>query len=191
MLTENQKAIRLGRFTASTIEKLMKPKGIGEGGMTYIYEKAGELMTGKIKEIPVSYSMQWGIDNEPLALQHLEAVLNTNFPESDSVVKGIICGTPDRIGVEIKCPNTDTHLYYGSMLSGNDLKSCKPEYYWQIQTYMYLFDRKNWLFVSYDPRVLIPKKQMFVFTVDRNDADILLLNQRVLQAGEILKSIME
>ena len=42
MGTDEWFAGRLGRFTSSEIYHLMGAKGIGEGGLSYIYRKVGE-----------------------------------------------------------------------------------------------------------------------------------------------------
>ena len=38
---------RIGKFTSSKIVALMPEKGIGSGGMTYIYQKASEFLIGQ------------------------------------------------------------------------------------------------------------------------------------------------
>ena len=46
MGTDEWFAGRLGRFTSSEIYHLMGAKGIGEGGLSYIYRKVGEEICG-------------------------------------------------------------------------------------------------------------------------------------------------
>ncbi len=195
-LTTEQKALRLGKFTASTIEKLCKPKGFGDAGLDYIYEKAAETLTGECIDLFVNKSMQWGIDNEPNAIAHFEAVKSVKVKPSDTIVLGELVGTPDGIiegfgGIEIKCPDSKTHVKYLAMDSGDDLKSVNATYYWQIQAYMLLTGAEKWYFVTYDPRVRVDNKVMGIFTINRNKEDIDLLISRVKLASEILNNLLK
>jgi hypothetical protein len=201
-LTAEQIQIRLGKFNASTVDALMKPKGLGVGGHTYIREKIAERETGLIKEMPVSKSMQWGIDYEEEAVSRIAAALKLNLLKNETSLKNAdynLTGTPDVIinvvdgngihldtGIEIKCPNTDTHIEFGLMSSGVELKNVEPKYYWQILSYMFLTGYDSWIFASYDPRMLTPRKQLYVFTINRNETDIELLKCRLTEAKEIL-----
>lgn len=193
-LSNEQIQARLGKFTASNIEKICKPKGFGETGKTYVREKLAELMTGQTKEIPVSKAMQWGIDNEQFAIEYFNSAMGLRAIKNDLVFTDKthnLSGTPDailpnRIGIEIKCPNTDTHIEFGLMDSGADLLKIAPEYYYQIQTYIHLTEFDKFYFVSYDPRVLETKRKMFIFTVERDEQAIELIKSRCLDALEIL-----
>jgi hypothetical protein len=201
-LTPEQIQIRLGKFNASTVEALMKPKGLGKGGLTYINEKIAERETGLTKEIPVSKAMQWGIDHEDEAIQRIAASLKLDLVKNELSIKDDeynLSGTPDVIinvtdesglllntGIEIKCPNTDTHIEYAGMSKGLELKEVEPKYYWQIVSYMLLTGYDSWFFATYDPRMLTARKQLYIFTINRNEADIELLKSRLTEANSIL-----
>lgn len=204
MLTDAQKQIRLGKFNASTVEALMKPKGIGKGGLTYILEKLSEQKTGLIKEIPVTKSMQWGIDNEDSAIERLSNVLNIPMQKNEISLKDTtynLTGTPDVListidektgltintGAEIKCPNSETHIEYATMTNGSDLREIEPKYYWQIVSYMLLTNYDSWFFITYDPRIIEEKQQMYVFIINRNESDVDLLKSRLIEANNILE----
>jgi hypothetical protein len=200
-LTDENKKARLGKFTASSIEAICKPKGLGQTGASYVFEKIAEILTGQQKEIPTTKAMQWGVDIEAVAVAHLSQVLKMPLTKNEDTLTHdslLLCGTPDIIindvditgfqlncGVELKCPNSDTHLTYGIMASGDDLKKEEPKYYWQIVAYMLLTGFDSWIFVSYDPRVIEPKKRMYIFTIKRNEEDILFLTERI-KAAEVL-----
>jgi hypothetical protein len=57
--------------------------------------------------------------------------------------------------------------------------------------YMYILNYDKWYFVSFDPRVKENKRKMFIFTIHRNNDDIMLLIKRLLQANEIKLNILE
>jgi hypothetical protein len=193
-LTTEQMKFRLGKFTASNIEAICKPKGLGETGLSYIESKAAEILTGECETSSQNAAMQWGIDNEPNALAHFESVKKVKLKKSESIIKNMIVGTPDALGknygVEIKCPESKKHVRYLSMENGNSLKTINPVYWWQIQCYMFLTGFNFWYFVSYDPRIRVPEKVMGIFKIERNQEDINLLIERVNLATEILQKIV-
>jgi hypothetical protein len=88
-------AIRLGRFTASELHRLMapskremtdeelkaRPKGskatlttdyskLSEAAMTYVTEKVAEVFTGHAKSQGYAFPLVWGQDNEPVAAEY-------------------------------------------------------------------------------------------------------------------------
>lgn len=201
-LTEEQKALRIGHFTASTIYKLMKPKGIGAGGMTYIIEKAAEFMTGQ-RNLPefTSKSTQWGIDHEEEAKAYFKAATGLEITKSETLSyqnDGITCllATPDGeinkqdCGFEIKCPyNSGNHLKCLLLENQEDLLEFKEEWFWQIYAGMFVTGLNKWKFCSYDPRFK-QEKRMLILNIDLIPEHLTLLKNRVTEAKLIFDNIL-
>jgi len=182
-LTDEQFKLRLGKYCASTIEALMKPKGLGAGGETYILKCKTELATGTRQEFAPSKAMQWGIDHEDEARDYFEACTGLSLVKGSTIVVGEIAGTPDFIslteGYEVKCSESHTHyrrLFYNNW---EDVKKEEPVYYWQMVTYMYLLGYKQWNLLSYDPRMIDSKERLIKIAIPRIETDIQLLLTRV------------
>jgi len=113
--------------------------------------------------------MQWGTDNEPVARLEYE-LLSGNIVEDTSLWlhDNLDAGaSPDGlIGddglLEIKCPNTATHL--DTLIK----KKLPRQYVGQVQGQMWITGRKWCDFVSYDPR-LEGKAKLIIIRVDRDD----------------------
>jgi len=197
---------RRGKFTASEFHRLMTcltKSNLPVGAMTYATEKAVELLTAD--PLPntnfVSRDMQWGLDHELDAIAAFEqktglAVSHTGVNQSLIMKGDSIGGTPDGLinqnsAVEIKCPNSTTHLKYFGIRSAETLKTIAPNYYWQIQGLLHITGRDHWYFISYDPRYTDVNLRLYWVKILPNEQDIDLLSQR-LQMGieyrdEILK----
>jgi hypothetical protein len=203
---------RLGIPTASGIWAIMtNGRGkdtMGATALAYAQDMAIGLLTGISPHVPTTYAMQWGIDHELEAIARFEADKgliisaigdNQRFILSDN---GLFGGTPDGLifdhekivgGLEVKCPNSKTHLGYRAVSDAQTLKSAKPEYYWQCQTLMALTDTGSWHFMSYDPRFTNKAPQFVAHyaEIERNDNDIAMLINRVYEAKKIRDRIIE
>ena len=146
-----------------------------------------EILTGKPTPSGfVSYEMQWGIDNEPLARAEYEIRTgqmvdqvgfllhpkNDRFGASpDGVINpsGSVEGVETIEGIlEIKCPKTSTHLAY--MLAGEVPSAYIPQMDWEMAC-----AGAEWGdFVSFDPR-LPEHLQFFTKRVMRDNARIAAL----------------
>lgn len=203
-LTDEQKKLRLGKFTGSEIHKLMGARGFGKTGETYITEKAAEFLTGEpIKPEFTAASTQWGIDHEFEAKMYFESATGAKIFETGTIENKYICGTPDGIiedyhknskqescGFEIKCPyNSGNHLKNFLMQNANDLLVLRPEYYWQIIAYMWLAGFSKWKFCSYDPRFK-EEKRMLILNIDLIPEHLELLKNRVVEATLIYNNII-
>lgn len=193
--TPGQQALRLGMFTGSEVYKLMGAKGLGKTGETYIYEKVAEFLTGQpCKEEFTAASTNWGKEHEPEAKLYFEAATGLKILPATTISNGQISGTPDGLlpecGFEIKCPfNSGNHLRNLLMKGGMDLLNFRPEYYWQIISYMWLTGLKAWKFCSYDPRFK-EEKRMLILNINHNEASLKLLQDRVTEARLIFDNIL-
>lgn len=189
---------RAGLFTASEISKILKPKGFGQTGESYIFEKAAEKLGARKEEI-TSKEMQWGVDWEYTAISWYKSAFNVIVSEIGFVRKPDIeigCSPDGWVhselkGIEIKCLYTiDKHIRVGSMRSEKELKNYSDAYYWQVKTSMLVMDCDKWDFVSFDPRYPDNCK-MFVMTLNRDEKEDLFITERVKQATEMRDEILE
>jgi len=148
---------RLGVVTASRMADLTAKikSGYGASRGNYLAEKLIERLTGEPQDTYVNASMQWGVDNEPFARDAYEFYTNQKVVETGFMLHPTIknCGaSPDGlIGdkgmIEIKCPNTATHVEYL-------LKEEIPlKYQLQMQLQLMVCNRDWCDFVSFDPRL--------------------------------------
>lgn len=173
---------RIGRFTASEIHKLFvasrtKGKHFGDTAMTYIRQKAAELLTLQVKEEINFKQAEWGKANEFEAVQAFEkltglkgqyyGVANPTFFNYGDYAGG----SPDweiegEEGADVKCPfNTDEHVKNLMLKSADDFSDVRWEYYCQAQMNMYIRKWKRFHFVSYDPRMIEHKYRLKILTV--------------------------
>lgn len=194
---------RCGKFTASEIFKLLvKGKGgeyFGVGAKTYIRLKAAEILTlepnngGRIN----GYAMEWGNAHEHEAIERFIkdtgtkadyfGGANPKFFEYSNFSGGSPDALTDEAVIEIKCPyNSAEHLEHLMFNDEEDIKAYVPEYYWQITANMLFTDRNKAIFISYDPRFADENLQIKVVEFEANQADILLLKERIVEAEKQL-----
>jgi putative phage-type endonuclease len=176
---------RSGKVTASAItDVLAKGKTKGTEAITRVNYRAkliAEILTGRpVEDEFVSFKMQWGIDTEPFARAAYELEQDTTIESVGFVLHPRIeCfgASPDGLVgpdglVQIKCPNTATHLNY--LLKGE----VPTEYQPQMLVEMVCANRQWCDFVSFDPR--LPKYlQLFVRRFQRDDARIAEIETKV------------
>ena len=173
---------RLGKVTASRVADIIaKTKsGYSTSRANYMAELVCERLTGKSGDNYQSGAMLWGIEQEPLARSVYEA-RSGNLVEEVGFVSHFTIdnagASPDGlIGddglVEIKCPNTATHIdtLLGQMVP--------QKYIIQIHWQMACTDRTWCDFVSFDPR-MPEDMQLFVQRVERNNELIQTLEDEV------------
>ncbi len=174
---------RLGKVTASRISDIMAKGKSGASSASrknYMAEKIIEILTGDKPENYTNPSMVWGTEKEPFARAEYE---NRTFSKVEEV--GFIQhpeieqagASPDGLVgddglIEIKCPNTATHLE--TLLSGKISKT----YLTQMQSQMACTERRWCDFVSFDPR-LPENLQMFIQRVNRDSGRIAEIEQEV------------
>ena len=202
---------RANYFTSSDVIRLMaeptkKAKEAGkllsEGAISYIMEVISAQFEAP-KPIYYSTEMQWGKDNEPSAALRLCEILNLD-PQSKGVIygnkdgivfydNGKLGGTPDLILpdaiAEIKCPNSDTHLYYKAFVNEANFQDQLPKYYDQMQANMYLCERDKCYFLSYDPRFKIESRQIHLLEIERNQERINAILEKVEIATELMNKL--
>ena len=191
--TESWLRERWGKFTASEMYRLMtngKTKdGLSAGAMTYVREKAAEQLSEFRRAEFSSAAMEWGIEHEQGAIEQFEAAtgIRVNHTGEDQQFILSECGhwggTPDGItfesGIEVKCPESKTHLLYLTVVDAETLKAEEPKYYWQIQSYMQLTGKDHWHFVSYDPRFYAEQLRLHHAVIERVQDDVELMLQKI------------
>jgi len=146
-------AARLTYPTASCFDRIVTGKGEPSKQRTgYMYQLAGEIITGEREAGYQSADMLRGIEMEPEARLVYEMETETEieqvgFKLHESGLYGGSCdGLIDDDGmVEIKCPKATTHIDY---LEKNKLPTT---YFQQVQGYLLIYGRKWCDFWSYFP----------------------------------------
>jgi putative phage-type endonuclease len=168
------KALRLGKATASRISDVVaKTKtGWGASRANYMAELIAERLTGNAAEGFMNAAMAWGTEKEPEALAAYEFLTNVEIQRVAFVPHPAIAmsgASPDGLAgdglVEVKCPNTATHLE--TLLAG----AVPTKYITQMQWQMACTGRPWCDFCSYDPR-LPEEMRLFVRRVQRDNTMI-------------------
>lgn len=167
--------IRLGKVTASRISDVVAKTKTGPAASraNYMAELIAERLTGEPGERFTNAAMQWGTDKEPEARSAYEFYRNASVVEIGFVHHPKIeasGASPDGLVgedglVEIKCPNTSTHL---DTLLGQMVPA---KYINQMQWQMACSGRQWCDFVSYDPR-LPESMRLFIKRMPRDDKRI-------------------
>lgn len=165
---------RAGKVTASRIADVMaKTKaGYGAGRANYMADLVAEMLTGTPRQGFTNEAMRWGTDTEPQARAMYELETGLTVIETGFVPHPVLDGTgasPDGLVgndglVEIKCPNTATHI---ETLRGAAIdRKYLLQMHWQM-----ICTGRDWCdFVSFDPRLPL-EMQMHVRRVER-DAEL-------------------
>lgn len=175
-------AIRCGKVTASRVaDVIAKTKtGYGASRANYMAELIAERLTGAPAEKFISGPMAWGTEKEPEARALYEFLTDAEVSQVGFVPHPTISdsgASPDGLVsddglVEIKCPNTATHI---DTLLGQTIPA---KYATQMQWQMACTGRQWCDFVSYDPR-MPDNMRMFVRREARNDAMIAEISEEV------------
>ena len=177
-------AHRLGRVTASRIADVMAQTKSGPGAArkNYMADLVSERLTGEAREGFTNAAMQWGTDWEPQARAAYEFITDATVQEVGFIDHPVIpmagC-SPDGLVVdagmvEIKCPNTATHI--DTLLT----EKIDGKYQKQMQFQLACAGREWCDFVSFDPR-LPAEMQLWVCRVERDDDAIAEIEQAVTQ----------
>jgi putative phage-type endonuclease len=182
------KALRCGKVTASRVADVVaKTKtGFSESRANYLAQLIAERLTGTPAETYTNAAMQHGTETEPEArdaycfyqgvtVEQIAFVPHPKINQAGASPDGLVGA--DGL-VEIKCPNTATHL---ETLLG---QAVPAKYIDQMQFQMACTGRKWCDFVSYDPR-MPEHMRLFVRRVERDDKRIDLLENEI--AGFLLE----
>lgn len=162
---------RLGKATASRMADIMaKTKtGYGASRANYMAEIITERLTGAPADRFTNAAMQWGTETEPQARAAYEFTTGFDVVEVGFIGHPSIAesgASPDGLVgddgmIEIKCPNTATHIE--TILSGD----VPDKYVKQMQWQMACTGRAWCDFVSFDPR-LPPDLMLWIRRVERD-----------------------
>jgi len=192
--SDEWKRARAGRFTASRIaDVIAKTKsGYAASRKNYLAELLIERMTGEPTEFFVSYEMRRGTELEPEARSIYEFRSDVSVDQVGLVLHPMLDyagASPDGLvgdhgGVEIKCPNTATHIE--TMRTGK----IPHRYYVQMQWCMECTQRDWWDFISYDPRLKDERLVIYTSRVERDDVLLDDIRREVVRANEDLERMI-
>ena len=173
---------RLGQVGASGVaDATARTKtGWGASRANLAARLVAERLTGNLAETFTNDAMRWGTEKEPEARQVYQFVHGVEVKQVGLVLHPSIdmtVASPDGLVgdhglVEIKCPNTATHI--------ETLMSCTADsrYTKQMQWQMACTGRQWVDWVSYDPR-MPGEMQMFVKRIERDPVLIAELEKQV------------
>lgn len=200
---------RLGRFTASEMYKLFqgsrsKDRMFGDGAMTYIRQKAAEILTMTVPPEMDFKQTNWGGEHEWKANKIFSEQFGapcTYYGKENPVFFefGDYCGcSPDwesqggLFGADFKCPwNSSEHLLNLHLKDSEDLKKHRWEYYCQLQTGINIRGWDIAFFVSYDSRMVEDRLKMKVIEVTPDDEWADEFAKRLPAAIEELKKLID
>lgn len=175
-------ALRLGKVTASRVADVVArtKAGYGASRANYMAELICERLTGAAPERFTNAAMAWGTEREPEARElyeftHDALVDQVGFVPHPSIA--MTGASPDGLVgaegmVEIKCPNTATHL------ETLESRAVPAKYVTQMLWQMACTGRQWCDFVSFDPR-LPSHLRLFVKRVHRDAERIAELESEV------------
>jgi putative phage-type endonuclease len=180
--SDEWKALRLGKVTASRVSDVVArtKTGYGAGRANYMAQLIAERLTGTVAEAYTNAAMIHGTECEPEARAAFEFYQGVTVKEVAFVPHPKIdqagCSPDGLVGddglVEIKCPNTATHL---DTLLGQAVPS---KYEVQMQFQMACTGRQYCDFVSYDPR-MPENMRLFIKRLPRDDKRIAELESEI------------
>lgn len=168
-------AMRCGKVTASRIADMMSKTKTGWGASraNYRAQLVAERLTGVVAESYTNAAMAWGTAMEAEARAAYSFYCDADVVPIDFVVHPEIdmsgCSPDGLVGehglVEIKCPNTATHIE--TLLGG-----CIPGKYRTQMLWQMACTGRSWCdFVSFDPR-MPEDMRLFVQRLGRDDGTI-------------------
>ncbi len=182
--TDEWKRARLGYVSASNLDAVMAKGKSGEATTrkNYKIRLVAERLTGDIGDSYSNAAMEWGVQTESQAAMAYEVAKETLLDKTGfwkhTQIQWLGC-SPDRLVgndglVEIKCPNTTTHIDYWLA------KKVPSEYVKQVQGQLWVMEREWCDFVSFDPR-LPEKNRLLIVRAYRDEEFIKQMQQEVEQ----------
>ena len=207
---------RLGKMTSSKIHCICGAKGIGDGGMTYIRNKASEVITGVSTEKNITTeAILFGIENEPKSIKHWKIANNIYRVTEDVHIihNNLFASTPDALAfldeklmfaenetllncctVESKSYMTPSeHMKHIECKTPEDIKAINPQLFWQVVSQVYFADVMRGFAIFFNP--LFPEgnyyraSQVLFKRVDMQK-DFTLLKDRINEATELYNNIL-
>jgi putative phage-type endonuclease len=147
----------LGKVTASRVVDVIAQtkSGVSASRANYMAQLVVERITNKVEESYSNAAMAWGTEHEPMARAEYEILRGVMVNEIGFVphptIKNSGASPDGLVGdkglIEIKCPNTATHIE--TLLTREIPKKYMCQMYWQMAC-----TGREWCdFVSYDPRM--------------------------------------
>lgn len=191
-----------------------KTETFTETAMSYLYQVAAErnLRTTVLMDDNMfdeylyrtdvsNKAIRWGQENEDVARKVYSRKTGNEVAQCGFIPHkeiGNYGDSPDGIivdendipigAMEIKCPNPATFMKYKHRVhSAEDLKTVKPEYYWQCQSHCECNDLQWCDFIFFDK---MQKNGFVCVRIERNDEDIAFLKERVSLANELINSML-
>lgn len=166
-------ACRLGKVTASRIADVMArtKTGYGASRANYMADLLVERLNGQPTEYFSNAAMQWGTEQEPSARAEYEFITLNDVAQVafiDHPTIDMTGASPDGLVgsdglIEIKCPNTKTHIEY--LESGTIPDKYLKQMHWQM-----ICTGRDWCdFVSYDPRIIVPEMRIKIDRIERSE----------------------
>jgi YqaJ-like recombinase protein len=207
---------RKGKMTSSKMHNLATQKPLSQEGVSYIYQKVGELVTGqttcgKDDENIENEDTAWGIIHEPVGLQEFGKRMGIKYLVVGKLIHepgSVFSSTPDALWVinssitkenhynvatvEIKCPNRYHNFIplYQCKTPADLLKARKSNYYWQVIDQMDNCNASMGYFIAFHP-LFKPGSNMRVIEFKKIDLlnEFAFLKQRKKQALEIFNQL--
>lgn len=173
---------RLGKATASKMADIVArtKSGWGASRASYAAQLVAERLTSNPTEGFTNGAMAWGCEQEPEARRAYAFYADVNVEECafiDHPTVAMAGASPDGLVgddglVEIKCPNTSTHI--ATLLGQTIPDKYRLQMLWQMAC-----TGRAWCdFASFDPRLPEPMR-LFVKRLERDDAAIAELEAQV------------
>ena len=148
---------------------------------SYLNELIGERLSGEPADTINHKILQWGTDHEPIARDLYERRYGVDVEQTGLITDdGRLVGCSvdglvgDDIGIEIKCRWTSRE-HIKTIRAG----AVPDEYIWQVQGGMWITNRPEWHFISYDPRMPDFTKAFYRIVVNRDEQQIKELSHAV------------
>ena len=182
--TEDWFLARKGKVTASRIADVMAKGRGGAESLTrakYLDQLVTERLTKVVAEGYTNEAIQRGVDLEETArnaysfqtgfdVGNVAFVSHASIAMSGASPDGLVA---DEGLVEIKCPNSLTHVEY--ILAGKPPAKYIPQMAWQLAC-----TGRKWVdFVSYDDRLEDESKHLFIVRYERDDEYIAEMEEAV------------
>lgn len=178
--TDEWRQLRCGKLGASQVHMAIArtKSGWSASRENIMAQIIVERMTGIPTEGFTSSAMEWGTATEPQARAAYAFSKDVEVQLASFVPHPRIAGTgasPDGLigsgGLEIKCPNTATHI--DTLLNGTIDGKYITQMHWQMAC-----AGLEWVdFVSFDPR--LPGLELWVKRIEREEKAISLLEEQV------------